>query len=182
MFIEQAVPALTRVVNGQVEHARMDLVFDQNGNTTYLDVSIIAPFSSNPALVATASTRPGHMAKRAERTKFERYSRINLVPFILETTGRPGHHAKKCISNLMKDADNPKLAIRDTWSAMQSVLQRWPTYLDHARGKGLTFQVSLCVGGTCGYTVSTEVMLTSTAPALPALPALSDYSLHPRHT
>ena len=32
---------------------------------------------------------------------------------------------------------------------------RWPAYLDHARGKGLALQVSLCMGGTRGYTVST---------------------------
>ena len=56
---------------------------------------------------------------------------------------------------------------------------RWPAYLDNARGKELTLSVSLCVGGTRGCTVSTEDMLTSTTPALPAL---SDYSLHPRHT
>ena len=42
-----------------------------------------------------------------------------------------------------------------------------------------TPSLSLCVGETRGYTVSTAVMLTSTTPALPAL---SDYSLHPRHT
>ena len=53
---------------------------------------------------------------------FDRYLHINLVPFILETTGRPGPHARKFISNLVKDADNPPLAIRDTWSAIQSVL------------------------------------------------------------
>ena len=122
VFIEQEVPALTRVVNGQREHARMDLVFNLNGSATYLDVSIVAPFSCNPSHVTAASTRPGHMAKRAEKSKFDRYPHINFVPFILETTGRPGPHARKFISNLMRDADNPPLAIRDTWSAIESVL------------------------------------------------------------
>ena len=51
VYIEQAVPALTRTVNGQVEHARMDLAFDRNGSTTYLDVATGSPFS-NPALIA----------------------------------------------------------------------------------------------------------------------------------
>ena len=36
VFIEQEVPALTCVVNGQTEHARMDLVFNLNGSVTYL--------------------------------------------------------------------------------------------------------------------------------------------------
>ena len=46
-------------------------------------------------LVAAASTRPAHIAKRAEKAKFDRYPHVSFVPFILETTGRPGHHAKK---------------------------------------------------------------------------------------
>ena len=45
VFIEQEVPALTRVVNGQTAHARVDLVFNLNGSVTNLDVSIVAPFS-----------------------------------------------------------------------------------------------------------------------------------------
>ena len=122
VFIEQEVAALTRVVNGQTEHARMDLVFNLNGSITYLDVSIVAPFSCNPSLVSAASTKPGLMAKRAEKTKFDRYPHINLVPFILETTGRPGPHARKFINYLLRDADNPPIAVRDTWSTIQSVL------------------------------------------------------------
>ena len=122
VFIEQEVLALARVVNGQTEHARMDLVFNRNGSITYLDVSIVAPFSCNPSLVSAASTKPGHMAKRAEKTKFDRYPHINLVPFILETTGRPGPHARKFIIYLLRDADNPPIAVRDTWSTIQSVL------------------------------------------------------------
>ena len=89
----------------------MDLVFNLNCSVTYLDVSIVAPFSCNPSLVSAASTRPGHMAKRAEKVKFDRYPHINLVPFILETTGGPGPHARKFFNNLMRDADNLPLAI-----------------------------------------------------------------------
>ena len=117
VFIEQEVPALIRVVNGQTEHARIDLVFNINGSVTYLDVSIVAPFYCNPSLVSEASTKPG-----LRENKFDRYPQINLVPFILETTGRPGPHARKFISYLMRDADDPPQAIRDTWSAIRSVL------------------------------------------------------------
>ena len=52
VFTEQEVRALTRVVNGQREHARVDLVFNLNGSITYLDVSIVAPFSCNPSVVS----------------------------------------------------------------------------------------------------------------------------------
>ena len=113
VFVEQEVPALTRVVNGQTEHARMDLVFNLRGSVTYLDVSTVASFSCNPSLCSAASTKQGLMAKRAH---------INLVLFILETTGRPGPHVRKFISYFMRDADNPPLAIRDTWPTIQSVL------------------------------------------------------------
>ena len=61
----------------------MDLVFNVNGSATYLDLSIVASFSCNPALVAAASTRAGHMAKRAEKSIFDRYPHIYFVPFIL---------------------------------------------------------------------------------------------------
>ena len=67
VFIEQEVPALSRVVNGQRELARMELVFNLNGSVTYLDVSIVDPFSCNPSLVSAASTRAGHMAKELKR-------------------------------------------------------------------------------------------------------------------
>ena len=40
VFIEQEEPALTRVVNGQTEHARMDLVFNLNGSVTYFWMSL----------------------------------------------------------------------------------------------------------------------------------------------
>ena len=49
----------------------------------------------NPSLVSATSTKPGLMANRAEKNKFDRYPHTNLVPFILETTGRPGPHARK---------------------------------------------------------------------------------------
>ena len=73
VFIEQKVPALTRVVNGQPERARMDLVFNLHGSITYLDVSIVAPFSCTPSLVFAASTKPDFMAKKAEKAKFDGY-------------------------------------------------------------------------------------------------------------
>ena len=82
VFIEQEVPTLTRVVNGQTDNARMDLVFNLHGSITYLDVSIVAPFSCNPSLVSAASTKPGLMAKRAEKTKFGTHTSILSRSFL----------------------------------------------------------------------------------------------------
>ena len=62
VFIEEEVPALTRVVNGQREHARMDLVFNLNGSVTYLDVSItwtaLVERNSHSKLQSVWSVRP----------------------------------------------------------------------------------------------------------------------------
>ena len=85
----------------------MDIVFDLNGQTYYIDTAVVTPFSSSSGLIATASTRPGYMAKREEKRKFERYPRFNLAPLILETTGRPGYHAQKFIKHLFSDTDHP---------------------------------------------------------------------------
>ena len=62
------------------------------------------------------------MAKREEKKKFGRYPRINLVPFILESTGRLGYHARKFIKHLYDDTDHPPTAIRDAWAAIQTTL------------------------------------------------------------
>ena len=50
--------------------------------------------------------------RERRRPSFDRYPHINLVPFILETTGRPGSHARKFINYLLRDADNPPIAVR----------------------------------------------------------------------
>ena len=50
-----------------------------------ISMSPLSP-PSRPGLVAAASARRGHMAKRAEKIKVDRYSDINFVFF---TTGRP---------------------------------------------------------------------------------------------
>ena len=64
----------------------MDIVSNLHGQTYYIDTAVVTPFSANAGLISAASTRPGHMAKREEKKKFDRYPRINLAPFILETT------------------------------------------------------------------------------------------------
>ena len=96
VHIEQTIPALPRepYPGAQPEGARMDIVFNLHGQTYYIDTAVVTPFSSNARLLG-ATSRPGFMAKREERIKFSRYTRINLIPFILETTGRPGFHARK---------------------------------------------------------------------------------------
>ena len=105
--------SLSRVVNGQREHARMDLVFNLNGSVTFLDVSIVAHLSCNPS--------------QLRKPKFDRYPRINLVHFILETTGRPGPHARKFISNLMRGAENTRAMPSGTHGQLSKVCSAVPS-------------------------------------------------------
>ena len=121
--IEQSIPGLAHTdQHGQIELARMDIVVALRGVTYYIDTAIVSPFSSNVSLMTAASARPGYMAEREEKKKFDRYPRINLVPFILESTGRPGYHARKFIKHLYDDTDHPPTAIRDAWAAIQTTL------------------------------------------------------------
>ena len=122
--IDQSIPGLTHTKqHGQIELARMDIVIALRGITYCIDTAIVSPFSANVDLMTAASSRPGHMAKREEKKKFDRYPRINLVPFILESTGRPGYHARKFIKFLYNDADHPPTAIRDAWTPIQTTLR-----------------------------------------------------------
>ena len=121
VFIEQEIPALTRVVNGPLSMRAWI------SSSTFTAQS---HFWMSPLLLLSLATQPWSQQPaqnhdswpNAEKKTFDRYPHIDLVPVILETTGRPGPHARKFISYLMRDADNPPPAIRDTWSAIQSVL------------------------------------------------------------
>ena len=156
VFIEQEVPALTCVVNGQTEHARMDLVFNLNGSITYLDVSIVAPFSCNPSLVSAASTKPGFMAKRAERpnstgTHTSIWSRSFLRPqaglvhmpgnslttycemrtthqLLSETLGPPS----KVSSTVPSPNNNLRQPLRDFWGLLSHFVSFVDTVLTNA--------------------------------------------------
>ena len=59
----------------------MDVVFDLRCTIYYIDTAIVTPFFPTPGSL-------GQPAPAEEMKKFGRYHRINLVPFVLETTGR----------------------------------------------------------------------------------------------
>ena len=129
----------------------MDLIFNLNGSVTYLSVSIVAPFSCNPSLVSAASTKPGLMAKRAEKNNFDGHPHINLVPFILETTGRLGPHARNFISYLMQDADNPPLPSRTRYRHDGCELLFGDGTLEHTRDNATPSLFSAHCATTCKY-------------------------------
>ena len=121
--LEQWVPTMQRTTaSGAIQNARLDVVLTLDGQPTYIDVSIVSPFSRKPDDLAAAARTPGYMAKLAERGKFNRYPGHKLIPFVLETTGRPGQQARKFIQGLFRDHPTPALAIRNAWACIQSTL------------------------------------------------------------
>ena len=70
--------------------------------------TLMSPLSLHFPAVQASLLRPASAQatwpRERKKVKIERYPHINLAPFILETTG---YHAKKFVSNLMKDAVNP---------------------------------------------------------------------------
>ena len=105
--IEQEVPALTRVVNGQSEHARMDLVFNLNGSVSIwmfllLLLSLaIRPWSQQPAqnLDSWPRERRRPNLTGTHTSIWSRSSLRQLADLSL--------HARKFISYLMRETDNP---------------------------------------------------------------------------
>ena len=75
VHIEETIPGIPREphLGAQPEGARMDIVFNLHGQTYYIDTAVVTPFSANAGLIAAASTRPGYMATREEKKKFDRY-------------------------------------------------------------------------------------------------------------
>ena len=83
---------------------RMDLVVKLNGRDILVDVTTVDP--NNPSngfikdLELTSSYFPGAAAVKKARSKFAKYSGVmaqskEFVPFVLETQGRWGFHARE---------------------------------------------------------------------------------------
>ena len=119
VFVEQEVPALTRVVNGQTEHARMDLVFNLHVRSRIwtslllLPSLVIRPWCLLPApnqdLWPRERRRPNSTG-----THTSTWSPSSLRQQA-DLVHMPGNSLTTC-------CDNPPIAVRDTWSTIQSVL------------------------------------------------------------
>ena len=70
-------------------------------------------------------------------------------------------------------------ALYSSSSGRLTCLITWPSHLDNARGKGLTFQTALCVVRPRGYTVSAT---DAQGPTTHIVSALLHRSLCARHT
>ena len=111
----QVLHALPNLVRRRKELAWMFSSIYEAARTTLTRRAIVTPFSSNAGLISAASSRPGYMAKREEKKQFDRYPSINLVPFVLETTGRLGYPPTAIQTTLHNSISKHQLRAVTTW-------------------------------------------------------------------
>ena len=113
---------LTRVVNGQTEHARMDLVLTSTVQSRiWMSLSLLLSLAVRPWFLLPAQNQDIWPRERRRANLTGTRTSISFRSF-LRSTGGPGPHARKFINYFLRDADNPPTAVRDTWSTIQSVL------------------------------------------------------------
>jgi len=121
---EQSFPEL-----GNTEHreGRMDIgTHDATGDRILIDVVVTHAAAADEVAMARAAQVDGAAAAAAERRKRARYPQaVGLVPFALETGGRPGAAARGLVRRLAPT--EPALrteAIGDLWQSLGVVVQR----------------------------------------------------------
>ena len=114
---------LSLVVNGQREHARMDLVFNLNGSVTFLDVSIVAHLSCNPSQLRKPNLTDTHASTssisysrpQADRGHTPENSSAILCEMLRTPRMPSGTHGQlsKVCSAVPSPNNNSQLPLRD---------------------------------------------------------------------
>ena len=120
---EQVIPELARLVAGQTEAARMDVVVHDGLARSLVDATIVSPLAGDDAFRRACARRDGHAARRAECTKRSRYPAPDHVPFALETGGRLGAAAKTFLMRLAAGSEDPAAERVYIYRAVASTLQ-----------------------------------------------------------
>ena len=102
---EQRVPAWdTRDANGTiVERAILDLQYQDDDGTRWVDVSCRHAAAGDTAQLRAAARREGEASRRGERDKHRRYPGDRLIPFVVETGGRVGAEARHWLHALTRE-------------------------------------------------------------------------------
>jgi len=106
---EQHIPELDRLVTKPdgtrvLEKAVMDVVWTHDGQRHLLDVTFVTPTSDNARYLKERASHDGAAAKSAESGKRGKYPSPQLVPFALETFGRPGEAALQFVRQWCLDS------------------------------------------------------------------------------
>ena len=136
---EQRMPQLDKIVQGETQHARLDVCYhDPQNHQVLMDVRIASPCAGETAKVAASARRDGETCCRQERNKIARYGE-SVMPFILETGGRPGKMAREWVRSVISQTTQmgaPAILASQAWAAISSTLQRYiATQLRKAEGK-----------------------------------------------
>ena len=93
-LFEQRVPSWDRLRGGRLEHAILDLEYQDDRGRRWLDMTVRHPAAGTAAELRVAARRDGEAGRRGERDKHARYPGAQLTPFVLETGGRMGAEAR----------------------------------------------------------------------------------------
>ena len=120
---EQILPELARLVAGQTEAARMDVIVHDGIVRSLVDATIVSPLAGGDSFRNACARRDGHAARRAECIKRVRYPAPDLVPFALETGGRLGTAARSFLMRMAGAAADPAAERVFMYRAVSSTLQ-----------------------------------------------------------
>ena len=97
---------------------------DGAGRRLYVDVTVTDAATTSPEYRRRRATRNGAAAARAEDTKRLRYPGPALVPFALETLGRPGESATSFLRSLAPTDPHARSKwLGSAWQTLSVVLQ-----------------------------------------------------------
>ena len=104
--------------------SRLDITArDENGRRVCVDVAVGSPFTAT-AFRSGSASRPGVAASILERDKRRKYPGIKVVPFILESLGRPGADAVDFVRGLYPRGPEHGQWVSETWHDISVALQR----------------------------------------------------------
>ena len=118
--LEQILPERSRLVAGQVEQARLDVVVHDGASRILLDAVIVSSYAGDASFRRACARRA---VRRAEMAKRSRYPSAELVPFAVDTGGRLGTSARAYLVRCAQASDDPNRELVYLYRAVSSVIQ-----------------------------------------------------------
>ena len=132
-LLEQRVPAWDRQRQrprpgeDPLERAVLDVEYTAASERRWIDVSVRHPAAGTEADATRAARKPGEAARRAERTKHERYPGEHLKAFIVELPGRLGGEAREWLKQQVRHLppDNWTRELNRAYKVVSCSVQSW---------------------------------------------------------
>jgi hypothetical protein len=129
---EQHVPQWDRINprTREIERAVMDVCTrdPRDGRTMYIDVKVTCELSENADRMRARAHKNGSAAAEGVNEKRRRYPAsavpgASLVPFVLETGGRPSEEAAALVRYWGSVSHDPDLSTARLWQQLSTILQ-----------------------------------------------------------